>query len=72
MLLFWSFFSSNNPEKQNIVLTKILSNTTVLNINNNKKHFFEGAWDTEYWSNDCWKFSFAVLHFKTENSYFKL
>ncbi len=37
MLLFWSFYSSKNPEKQNIMLTKTLSNTTVLNINNNKK-----------------------------------
>ncbi len=47
MLFCWTFYSSNNPEKNGMysimVLTKILNSTTVFNINNNnnKKVFLE-------------------------------
>ncbi len=51
------------------VSTKLLSSTTVFNFDNKKvswapkqhiKMISEGSCDTEDWSNDCWKFSFAI------------
>jgi len=42
-----------------MVSTKIISSTTVFNIDNNKECFVdirvisEGSWDTETWSNDA-------------------
>ncbi len=46
-----------SQQKGITVSTKILSNTTVLNIDNNKKCFqkhirmiYEGSWDTEDWT----------------------
>jgi len=39
MLLFQTFYSSNNPEKYESVSSKILSSTTVFNTDNDKKYF---------------------------------
>jgi len=40
MLLFSTFYSPKNLENVKNVSTKILSNTTVFNIDNDKKAFF--------------------------------
>ncbi len=60
-MCFWTFYSSNNPRDKKCVTvsTKILSSTTVFNIDNNwvsNHHIImisEGSCDTEDWSNDA-------------------
>ncbi len=32
---------------------------------------FEGSCDTEYWSNNCWKFSFAITGINYILKYYK-
>ncbi len=46
-------------------------------LNQHIRLIYEGSCDAEYWSNGCWKFSFAITeinyilkYIKTENSYF--
>ncbi len=60
MLLFWTFYSAK-------VLEKYIFNTITLIIinvswapNQHIRMISEGSCDTEDWSNDCWKFSFAI------------
>ncbi len=67
--------------------TKILSSTTVFNVDNNKKCFLssKSAYYNDFcrnmwhWSNGCWNFScinpginYIFKYIKIENSYFKL
>ncbi len=76
-------------ETGSTVSTKILNSKTAFSIYNNKKYHWaqkqqirlisEGLCNTEYWSNGCWKFSFAITrinyiikHIKIENNYLKL
>ncbi len=83
MLFFLTFCSLKNPEKKkNHRFHKILSSTTVFNIDKKKswaanqhiKMISEGSRDTDDWSNDAEiQLSFAGIHYilkdtKIENS----
>ncbi len=64
MLFFWTFYSSNNPEKNIMILKKTWSSTTVFSNDSNifiyffssKSVYYNDFWrsrDTEDWSNDA-------------------
>ncbi len=50
--------------------------STLINLAQLIRMISEGSWDTEDWSNGCWKFSFAITGvnyiLKLQNSHFKI
>ncbi len=80
MLFFWTLYSWRNPEKIKCIMvsTKILSSTTVFNIDNKKcflllsksayyRMIFEVSCDTEDWYDECIHYNRKQLFLNCNN-----